>query len=123
MRTETIETSIIKLLLATLAFMAALIWFFRITAVAKENYFSEDTDIYETNLRTDVREMLRDEGIINPGIEITKISEDGIRTDYSVVIRPADYLELSESEKEDIIKDLEGIGFPVQDSSVEYSFS
>ncbi|MCR5311320.1 MAG: hypothetical protein K6E32_07910 [Lachnospiraceae bacterium] len=117
------EKSLMNVLILAAVLMAVMFFLLKISAEAKSNYFREDRTVAEAEFRASIRELLREEGYKNPGINLTKTSENGRTFEYRVWINLPTYYHITEIEEENLIKLLSDIEFFREDSSVHFSFS
>ncbi len=117
------EKNVTGLIAGFIVLVLILCIFFRIKAVAKENYFSTDTDFCETRYRQEIKEVLNEAGAKNAGITMTKVSFDGRKLKYNVNINLPKYINLNNQEKENLLDSLYDIEMQVENSSVTFSFS
>lgn len=118
---KAIERKVAFIILGTILLTLILGWTIHVKAVAKESYFSKDTDVFETAYRMELKDTLKEYGCKNAGITLTKTCEDGHHLDYEVVINLPGYI--NESEKADLLESLRLVSLDVEDSSVSVSFS
>lgn len=117
------EKAVITLLLLTVLLIIFIGSLFRIEAVAKENYFSKESNQAEIAYRSEIKDILKTVGAGNSGIMMTKTSADGINFDYSVQIHMPEYINLNKMEKDNLIASLKALDLGVDNSSVSFSFS
>lgn len=67
-------------------------YFSHVKAVAKESYFSVETDEAEIEFRKEIKEVLKNYGAKSAGITMTKTCEDGHHLDYEVKINLPGYI-------------------------------
>lgn len=118
---KAIERKVALIVLGTILLTLILGWTIHVKAVAKESYFSNDTDTFETAYRMELKDALKECGCKNAGITMTKTCEDGHHLDYEVVIHLPGYI--NESEEADILESLRLVSLDVEDSDVSISFS
>ncbi len=92
MRTR--NRSIVKALVFGIALITVLFIIFKIRAEAKSSFFDGARFACEEQARVSIRNILRDEGIRNPGINITSVTSDGKVYDYEVLIHLPSYIHL-----------------------------
>ncbi len=90
---------------------------------AKENNVLESSQKIEVQYRNIIRDTLKDAGMKNPGITMTKETVDGINVSYTVEIYVPAYKHYTEMEKEEILKSLYEIELDVYGASVTFSFA
>lgn len=118
---KAIERKVALIVLGTILLTIILGWTIHVKAVAREGYFSTDTDAFETAYRMELKDTLKEYGCKNAGITLTKTCEDGHHLDYSVVINLPGYI--NESEEANLLKSLRLVSLDVEDSDVSISFS
>ncbi|MBP5152228.1 MAG: hypothetical protein ILP13_04875 [Lachnospiraceae bacterium] len=117
------ERSLMNVLILAAVLMAVMFFLLKISAEAGADYFREDRTVAEADFRKEIRSILSEEGYKNPGINLTKISDNGKTFEYRVLINLPTYYQITEIEKENLIRLLSGIEFFSEDSSVNFSFS
>lgn len=90
---------------------------------AKENDVLKASQKIEADYRNEIRDSLKEAGMKNPGITMTKITDDGVNVTYNVVIYVPAYKHYTEMEKEEIIRTLNDIEIGVYNASVTFSFA
>lgn len=119
------EKRFVKGLVVSLLLVVVLGSVCKINATAGSRFkgFSKDTDTAEIDFRSEVKDVLASVGAKNAGVTMTKICEDGMTFEYSVVINLPDYINLDCEEEENLLRDLKTLSIGVEDSTVDFSFS
>lgn len=86
------EKSLVKALIAGAVLITLLFIIFKVRAEARERFFGEEVYASEAGLAAEVRDILRIEGIRNPGINVTSVTQDGRSYDYSILIHLPSYV-------------------------------
>ncbi len=96
-------------------------YFSHVKAVARESYFSIETDGAEIEFRKEIKEVLKNYGAKNAGITMTKTCEDGHHLDYEVKINLPGYISAADEKlaKGEIMK----LCLMVPDSDVTFFFA
>ncbi|MCR4727118.1 MAG: hypothetical protein K5796_00515 [Lachnospiraceae bacterium] len=117
------EKTVFRML--TITFFAMIIMFFvlKITAEAGSGVMSKDYSACEATFKSDIRAVLGAEGIKNPGINVSRLSEDGKTLEYTVLINLPSYTALSSDREADLMVKLNGLKPVKEAGSVKYSFS
>lgn len=113
----------IIIVLVTVLFVILAGAMFSIKSSAKENDVLKSSQKLETKYRNEIRNVLQDAGMKNPGITMTKETVDGVNISYEVVIYVPAYKHYTKMEKEEIIKTLKEIDFGVCNALVTFSFA
>jgi len=116
------ERSIV-IILAGVLLGILILCFFSVNASAGEPCFSKKTDAAESEFKTSVKDVLGEYGIRTAGVTMTKVSYDGVNITYKVQIHISSYKSFSETEKDKLLKDLQGLNIEVDNSEVKFSFS
>ncbi len=86
------ERSLVRALIAGAVLIILLFIIFKISVRARGRFFGEDIYAAEAGLTAEVRDILRIEGIRNPGINVTSVTSDGSSYDYSILIHLPSYV-------------------------------
>lgn len=107
----------------TVVLVAAIIFGSVVKSYARSEIrkFSSDTDEAETLYRSEIRNVLKDAGVKNAGITMTKKCEDGRTFEYDVMINLPEYIDKNEEAKEKLVESLQELELDVSDSSVEFT--
>ena len=120
---KTRERNFLIYCIATFVIIVLLTSLLHIKAVAKESYFSKDTDIKETEFKSEIRNALTNNGAKNAGINMTKCSEDGKSFTYKVSINLPSYINLNEERESTLREILSEIPLDIENASVSFFFS
>ncbi len=119
------KTSERKLLiiLATALFVILAGAMFSIKSSAQDNDILKASQKIEASYRNEIRNILQDAGMKNPGITMTKETVDGVNISYKIVIYVPAYKHYTEMEKEEILRTLNEIEIGVCNASVTFSLA
>ena len=117
------ERSLMNVLILAAVLMAVMFFLLKLSAEAKSDYFREDRSAMEAQFRGEIRKLLYEEGYKNPGINLTKTSDNGKTFEYRVLINLPKYYQITEIEEESLKNLLLDIDFFSEDSTVIISFS
>lgn len=120
---KTREKNILGLLLFTLVAIIAISGLFRINAVAKEKSFSKYQAQLEKDFREDIKAVMKAAGAKNAGINMTKITEDGLYYSYKVEINLPGYINLNDAEEAKLLESLYALDFNIENSSILFLLS
>ena len=117
------DRSVLITIIIAIVLMIILGMIFHISAEAGETHFSVSTDAAETAYRTALKTELKNAGIKNAGITLTKQCVDGHTISYQVEIHLPEYINLNEKEMTELTENLGNISMDVEDSTLSFSFS
>ncbi len=120
---KTKERSLAGALILAAVLFTILFIIFKVRAEAKTIYFTEDRFALEAEFKTGARNLLKEYGIKNPGINITAVSADGHRFDYEVMIHLPSYISLDPDRECDLTEKLTDLAGILAGDDIEINFS
>ena len=118
------ERNLLGIVVFTLGILCLSFLLLNIKVSARESVFNKRTNSAEVEFRSEIKQVLKDCGIKNAGVTMTKITEDGVNIDYNISINLPPYKKLTTEEQKKLEENLSGIEFKEgKSSSVSFSFS
>ena len=114
---------IFGLVLLTLLILVLTVNLSRIKAVAGCGNILRESDEAEAVYRQELRDVLKEYGAKNAGINLSKGTADGETLEIDVCICLPSYIDFDDTETEDFLNALYAIDFGAENASVEFSFS
>ncbi len=118
------ERNLIGIVVLTLGILCFTFFLLHIKVSARESVFNKRTNTAEIEFRNEIKRVLKENGIKNAGISMTKITEDGVNIDYNISINLPSYKKLTTEEQRKLEETLLGIKLNGgESSSISFSFS
>ena len=118
------ERNLLGIVVFTLGILCLSFLLLHIKVSARESVFNKRTNSAEVEFRSEIKQVLKDCGIKNAGVTMTKITEDGVNIDYNISINLPSYKKLTTEEQKELEETLLGIKLNGgETSSISFSFS
>jgi hypothetical protein len=118
------ERNLLGIAVLALGILCITFLMLHIKVSARESVFNKRSNTAEIEFRNEIKQVLKDYGIKNAGVTMTKITEDGVSIDYNISINLPSYKKLTTEEQQKLEENLSGIEFKEgKSSSVSFSFS
>ncbi len=118
------ERNLLGIVVLALGILCITFLMLHIKVSARESVFSKRTNPAEIEYRNEIRQVLKEHGIKNAGVTMTKITEDGVSIDYNISINLPSYKKLTTEEQKELEETLLGIKLNGgETSSISFSFS
>ncbi len=118
------ERNLLGIVVLALGILCITFLLLHIKVSARESVFNKRSNTAEIEFRNEIKQVLKDYGIKNAGVTMTKITEDGVSIDYNISINLPSYKKLTTEEQKELEETLLGIKLNGgETSSISFSFS